>query len=546
MNEQTMERFKKACGLIKGGSLDAAIRELESIDAEEALHGRECLNVKRWLGIAYMSVGEKETFRKAEKEFLYIVNSIINNKNAFLLDLDWEKKESAKSLLALTYHDLAVIYIYISHFLDAERCLLEAVKLVREEARASTLAWFLNDLGWLYYKRGRFQEAIEQYEKVLDIEFSDDEMHLRGYPYFYRALAKFQLGDLLAASNDLNQAQDIFERKVQSIKEKSSELDSIRAAILTNMGRIEIVQCKFRIAEDTLKKAGALYDRLEQDYIGNITPVMRRRELENISALHNNLGILYYKQNNLTEAEKEFHKALKYFPDSGRANNNLGAVYAKSGDREEAIGHYLKALSISPGMEAAENNLKLLKEAADKRSNWWEWWFDKGSYPKKATGCVLIVMLGILLAGMVLPSAMELSFSGATAVQLISGESPGIIQVPTENSTVVEVSNKTVLERSATLAALKSGNISSGGSGKSGIPAPSGNGTTTTTTTTKTTKKSSGTSSQMSMESRLLAAAFVLFILIHPQIKGFGAGVVKFDMEPSTETKGAGTEPNCI
>jgi hypothetical protein len=48
----------------------------------------------------------------------------------------------------------------------------------------------------------------------------------------------------------------------------------------------------------------------------------------------------------------------------------------------------------------------------------------------------------------------------------------------------------------------------------------------------------------ISAETKLLLAALVLFTLIHPQIRGFSAGTIKFDLEPMVVSKGAAT-PQC-
>jgi len=57
----------------------------------------------------------------------------------------------------------------------------------------------------------------------------------------------------------------------------------------------------------------------------------------------------------------------------------------------------------------------------------------------------------------------------------------------------------------------------------------------TKTETTKTTSKQI----DVSPETKLLFAALILFALIHPQVKGFSAGSVKFDLEPIVASKGA-------
>lgn len=72
---------------------------------------------------------------------------------------------------------------------------------------------------------------------------------------------------------------------------------------------------------------------------------------------HFNLGLIYYKNNQLYKALSEYKKALQIDPLNFQVHNNIGMVYKDLGRLTEAITHYQKALSISPTYEKAHHNL---------------------------------------------------------------------------------------------------------------------------------------------------------------------------------------------
>ncbi len=63
---------------------------------------------------------------------------------------------------------------------------------------------------------------------------------------------------------------------------------------------------------------------------------------------HNNLGLCYYRLNQLSEAAAHFHKALALDAGYARAHFNLGLVYAKQGDDQAAADAFARALDLDP------------------------------------------------------------------------------------------------------------------------------------------------------------------------------------------------------
>ena len=78
----------------------------------------------------------------------------------------------------------------------------------------------------------------------------------------------------------------------------------------------------------------------------------------NNSVAHNNLGIAFGDQDNLSEAIKHYTEALRIKPDYAKAHNNLGNALADQGKLSAAIKHYKEALRINPDFTEVRGNLK--------------------------------------------------------------------------------------------------------------------------------------------------------------------------------------------
>lgn len=74
-------------------------------------------------------------------------------------------------------------------------------------------------------------------------------------------------------------------------------------------------------------------------------------------AEHNDLGVAYQSQGQLTLAEREFRKATRRDPHFARAWLNLGNVSAAQGRWDRAVSRYRRALHEDPRSADAMNNL---------------------------------------------------------------------------------------------------------------------------------------------------------------------------------------------
>ena len=76
--------------------------------------------------------------------------------------------------------------------------------------------------------------------------------------------------------------------------------------------------------------------------------------------LHNNIGNVYMKSNQIQKAIYHYKKAIELKPDYAMAYNNLGLVYSKQGEHNLQISCFKKAIELKPDYATAYNNLGLV------------------------------------------------------------------------------------------------------------------------------------------------------------------------------------------
>jgi len=79
-----------------------------------------------------------------------------------------------------------------------------------------------------------------------------------------------------------------------------------------------------------------------------------------LSGPHVNLGIIYFRADEIDKAEESFRQALKINPDSAVSLNHLGIINRGKGKFDEAKSNYERALEISPNYAYAHLNYGIL------------------------------------------------------------------------------------------------------------------------------------------------------------------------------------------
>lgn len=193
---------------------------------------------------------------------------------------------------------------------DDETLWMDAVSKSPQKARPN------NNLGYALSNKGRYDAAIEYYQKalVLNPSFTD---------------AYINLGAAFFEKKDFRQAIAAL-KKALTLKP-----DSVKAHI--NLGTI-FMQMGVRA-----------------DAITHFSEALNLNS--SLPGVHNNLGFLLASQGDTAEAFNHYKQALEIKPDYDRAHNNLASLLLRSGQFSEAIAHYKKALLLNPKAAKAHNNL---------------------------------------------------------------------------------------------------------------------------------------------------------------------------------------------
>lgn len=359
------------------------------------------LNIIRRLGIVYSELTRYDDALIAFEKVLYLHNEKGHRFGILTKDVDIErllkspsnnedKKELITKLsLALTHHDLAVIYTVMKRYDAAEKHFSEAIQLVERAEDTSTEAWFLNDLGWMYHEKGEYKKAREMYKKVLELDVKDKEYKsfYKAYPHFYLGIAYYR-DDKEKHMSDIrfhfDESTRIFDERINKLGKNSKESSRYRliiANIKTNLGRLDLDEHKLETAKTYLKSAVEIYDDYN-DHIRNYTPRKRAVMCENVSNAHLLLGKLYFEAGSTRDAKNEFEIAKetsKSTKTKAKYYNNMGCILFKEDEFDKAASKFVRAINTDSSLQSAIDNLKLILKSTKKTVSFNNYWF--GEWP---------------------------------------------------------------------------------------------------------------------------------------------------------------------
>jgi two-component sensor histidine kinase len=275
--------------------------------------------------------GVAQNFSAEEQHQIDSLNQVIANPN------------SPDTSLAGSYVALSEI-LYVSN-LDTIIPLCEKAKIISEKALKATpsaqtkksllthLGVALNNIGYVYNRKGDIPKALEYYHKSLKIqeEINDKE----GI-----AASLNNIGHVYMTQGDIPKALE-YHHKSLKINEEIGNKQGI-ARSLNNIGVIYDSQ------GDIPKGLGYYHKSLKiQEEIN---------DKEGIALSLSNIGVIYNKQGDLPKALEYYYKSLKIYEEIGykkgivNSINNIGAIELKKGSIsgiEAAKQHFLKSLKIA-------------------------------------------------------------------------------------------------------------------------------------------------------------------------------------------------------
>lgn len=192
--------------------------------------------------------------------------------------------------------------------------------------------------GDLYLKEERYEAALKEYVKVLDILESAEVYYNIGYI----KTAKGEYDEALAAFRKATQINQMFAKAYKAM-----------ADVYIRMGNKDM-------AEKYLQMAGDIF--LEREMHENAESVFN--EILKIKPdtinVYNSLGILYRRQNRTEESIKLYEKAIKINPTDENIHFNMGRAYLDLENPQMAKKCFLKALKINPAFDTAKGMIEAI------------------------------------------------------------------------------------------------------------------------------------------------------------------------------------------
>lgn len=518
-NNSQEKRFNDACSLVLKGSrnyLERAKIEFNQLIKESDDPSSE-LNYKRWLGIVDMQL---EDYYNAWKEFHFVLCAL-EKKNGVTFKVKLEK-DTPEKLQSLVHHDLGLVLTELKIYEDAKYNLKKSIEIIEKEIDKNpdektqkdlngTLAWYLNDLGWLYYNKGEYGNSIEQYTRVIkNLNLPND--YPMGYPLLYRGLAQYAFENKESAKSDFLESCKKFLSYAESISEKSTKQRTLMAYAdaISNLARIDLDNMNYSGAKDKLIEAENIYlvnfDLVE----GSYSLREYKKAHDNLSSIHNLMGKYYYLKDQNDEAKKRFEIARGYAKselNKARYYNNVGCIYQKSNDLDKARKYYLDAIKECPSWKTPQDNLAEILKLPEKGLNILGYWIEGN---RKCLASILFVLL--LIAIIVPPDYLNLE-SSIESTNEISFKNATISDFTNLAPSIIADEGYAAFE-----------NLDSESFKNSDVEVD----------TKSTSKKST------SMERRYILIALIVLILIFPVLKSIKTGPLEIELqEGKLETGGA-------
>jgi tetratricopeptide (TPR) repeat protein len=211
---------------------------------------------------------------------------------------------------ARDYNNLGEALLYQGKYKEAIEKYEKAVEIDPENARSH------NDWGYALLKQKKYKEAIKKLKKAIKID-----------PYYAHPYINW--GDVLYYQEKYNEAIEKYKIAI--------EIDPMIAVAYNNMGYVLCEMGKYNEAIENCKKA------IEIDPKDALT--------------YNNWGYALREQKKYNEAIEKYKKAIKIDPNYSNAYNEWGYALGEQKKYNEAIEIYKIAIEIDPKLAQAYGNM---------------------------------------------------------------------------------------------------------------------------------------------------------------------------------------------
>lgn len=248
--------------------------------------------------------------------------------------------------------------------LNERRDLLEkVVTQTMADAGKERVKFYHYQLGLSYEQNNRFEDAIEQYKKVLKLDpnNADTYLQLAGiYSYqiedidkaeFYaKRYAKLKYIELTMPYSLEDFREEDTDLPAPFLKAKLAEISFAKVNLEGRISDMKKALKKNQKLTNRLKKIAQKKDVIEGQ-LQHMEASLKNEALK----FHYNLGLSYDHSRDYKKACKEYMEALKIAPDDADSHYNLAVVYDDHlKDKKKAIEHYERYLKLRPASRDAE------------------------------------------------------------------------------------------------------------------------------------------------------------------------------------------------
>jgi tetratricopeptide (TPR) repeat protein len=250
--------------------------------------------------------------------------------------LDQTKNESAKADI---YHPLALAKDEQGKYQEAIELFEKALEIYQKilPPNHPSLGASYDNIGAVYGKMGDYKKALSYYEKALKIQqesLPPNHPDL-GASYNNIGTVSDDMGDYSKALTNYEKALEI---QQQSLPPNHPSL----GVSYNNIGTLYVAKDEYRKALSYFEKALAIRQQ-------SLPP-----NHPSLGASYNNIGVVYKNMGDYPKALSNYEKALQIreqslppnHPDLGASYNNIGMLYSTMGDYPKALSNYEKALEI--------------------------------------------------------------------------------------------------------------------------------------------------------------------------------------------------------
>jgi len=231
---------------------------------------------------------------------------------------------------ALMYNQLGLIHDARGDLDEALEWYQKSVDITKQIGDKAGLAPTYNNIAAIHYARGDLDEALKCYLK--DLEISEQICDKTGLATTYN-----NIGEVHYARGDLDEALEWYQKSVDIFQQIGD-----KAALATTYNNIGLIH-----------DARGDLDEAIQWYRKSVDIFQQIGDKAGLAATYNNIGAIHKARGNLDEAIQWYRKSVDIFLQIGdkaglaATYNNIGAIHKARGNLDEALKWYRKSVDIT-------------------------------------------------------------------------------------------------------------------------------------------------------------------------------------------------------